>query len=117
MPIALGAVGITLEQQVASYAVFPNDGIRVAPRLVRKVSNADGIVLWEDKPAVSEVIDQQTARTMMTLFKAVTQHGTGASVAAIEPSAGRKDGHHQRLYRCLVFGIFAFGHLRRMGGL
>ena len=92
LPIALGAVGITLEEQVASYAVFPNDGIRVAPHLVRKVTNADGIVLWEDKPAVNEVIDQQTARTMMTLFKAVTQHGTGAAVAQLNHPLGGKTG-------------------------
>ena len=63
---------------MASYSVFPNDGIRVAPRLIRKVSNADGITLWEDTPAVNEVISQQTARTMMTLLRAVTEHGTGA---------------------------------------
>ncbi|HEX3849937.1 MAG TPA: transglycosylase domain-containing protein, partial [Polyangiaceae bacterium] len=52
LPIALGAVEITLEEQVASYSVFPNDGVRVAPRLIRKVSNADGITLWEAKPTV-----------------------------------------------------------------
>ena len=92
LPIALGAVGITLEEQVASYAVFPNDGIRVAPHLVRKVTNADGIVLWEDKPEVNEVIDQQTARTMMTLFEAVTQHGTGAAVAQLNHPLGGKTG-------------------------
>ncbi|MFP5248453.1 MAG: penicillin-binding protein 1A, partial [Acidobacteriota bacterium] len=71
LPIALGAVDISLDQQVASYAVFPNDGIRVAPHLIRKVTNADGIVLWEEKPEVREVIDQETARTMMTLLEAV----------------------------------------------
>jgi len=43
LPIAIGAVEITLQEQVASYAVFPNDGLRVTPRLIRKVSNADGI--------------------------------------------------------------------------
>src|SRR5579863_3490657 len=58
LPIALGAVEITLDEQVASYSVFPNDGVRVTPHLVRKVSNADGISLWEDRPAVSQVIDQ-----------------------------------------------------------
>jgi penicillin-binding protein 1A len=36
LPVALGAVEITLEEQVASYAVFPNDGIRVTPRLIRR---------------------------------------------------------------------------------
>jgi penicillin-binding protein 1A len=92
LPVALGAVEITLEEQVASYAVFPNDGIRVAPRLIRKVSNADGITLWQDTPAVNEVIDQQTARTMMTLLRGVTQHGTGASAAQLNHPLGGKTG-------------------------
>ncbi len=92
LPVALGAVGITLEEQVASYAVFPNDGIRVAPRLIRKVSNADGITLWQDTPAVKEVIDQKTARTMMTLLRGVTEHGTGAMAAQLHHPLGGKTG-------------------------
>ncbi len=92
LPIALGAVGITLEEQVASYSVFPNDGIRVAPHLIRKVSNADDIVLWQDKPAVKEVIDRQTARTMMTLLEGVVEHGTGAAAAQLHHPLGGKTG-------------------------
>jgi penicillin-binding protein 1A len=92
LPIALGAVEITLEEQVASYAVFPNDGLRVKPRMVRKVSNADGSTLWEDTPSVNEVIDQQTARTMTTLLRAVTQHGTGAAAAQLNHPLGGKTG-------------------------
>ncbi|MGC9159341.1 MAG: penicillin-binding protein 1A [Terracidiphilus sp.] len=92
LPVALGAAGVTLEEQVASYSVFPNDGIRVAPRLIRKVSNADGITLWEDRPAVREVIDQQTARAMMTLLRAVIARGTGAAAAQINHPLGGKTG-------------------------
>jgi len=92
LPVALGAVEISLEEQVASYSVFPNDGIRVTPHLVRKVSNADGIVLWEDRPGVAQVIDQQTARTMMILLQAVTAHGTGAAVAQLNHPLGGKTG-------------------------
>jgi penicillin-binding protein 1A len=92
LPVALGAVEITLEEQVASYSVFPNDGIRVQPRLIRKVSNADGITLWEDPPVVKEVISQQTARTMMTLLQAVTAHGTGAAAAQLKHPLGGKTG-------------------------
>jgi penicillin-binding protein 1A len=92
LPVALGAVEITLEEQVASYAVFPNDGLRVKPRLIRKVSNADGITLWEEPPAVNEVVSQQTARTMMTLFQAVIQHGTGAAAAQLNHPLGGKTG-------------------------
>jgi penicillin-binding protein 1A len=92
LPIALGAVEITLEEQVASYSVFPNDGIRVKPRLIRKVSNADGITLWEDAPQVDEVISQQTARTMMTFLRAVTAHGTGAAASQLNHPVGGKTG-------------------------
>jgi penicillin-binding protein 1A len=92
LPVALGAVEITLQEQVASYSVFPNDGIRVTPRLIRKVSNADGITLWQDNSAVEEVIDQQTARTMMTLLQGVTQHGTGAAAAQLKHPLGGKTG-------------------------
>ncbi|MGD0732413.1 MAG: PBP1A family penicillin-binding protein [Terracidiphilus sp.] len=92
LPIAIGAVEITLEEQVASYSVFPNDGIRVSPRLVRKVSNADGITLWEQPPAVTEVISQPTARTMMTLLRAVTKYGTGAAAAQLNHPLGGKTG-------------------------
>jgi penicillin-binding protein 1A len=92
LPIALGAAEITLEEQVQSYAVFPNDGIRVKPRLIRKVSNADGIALWQDSPSVDEIVSQQTARTMMTLFRGVTAHGTGAAVAQMNHPLGGKTG-------------------------
>ncbi|MGH9599534.1 MAG: penicillin-binding protein 1A [Terracidiphilus sp.] len=92
LPIALGAVGITLQQQVASYAVFPNDGLRVAPRLIRQVSNADGIVLWRDPSAVRQVIDQKTARTMMTMLEAVIHSGTGAAAAQLDHPLGGKTG-------------------------
>jgi penicillin-binding protein 1A len=92
LPIALGAVEITLEEQVASYSVFPNDGIRVKPRLIRKVSNSDGITLWEEAPQVDEVISQQTARTMMTFLRAVTAHGTGAAASQLNHPLGGKTG-------------------------
>jgi penicillin-binding protein 1A len=92
LPIALGAAEITLDEQVTSYSVFPNDGIRVKPRLIRKVSNADGITLWEEAPAVDEIISQQTARTMMTLLRTVTRSGTGAAAAQLNHPVGGKTG-------------------------
>jgi penicillin-binding protein 1A len=92
LPIALGAASITLEQQVDSYSVFPNDGIRVTPRLMRKVENYDGITLWRERPEIDEVISEDTAREMMTLLEAVTAHGTGAAVAQMHHPLGGKTG-------------------------
>jgi len=92
LPIALGAASISLEQQVASYAVFPNDGIRVAPRLIRKVQNYEGVTLWQDRPEIDEVISQETDRKMMVLLQAVIAHGTGAVASELHHPLGGKTG-------------------------
>jgi penicillin-binding protein 1A len=57
LPVALGAVEITLEEQVASYAVFPNDGIRVtAAAHPQSFQRRRHHAVAGDTPAVNEVI-------------------------------------------------------------
>ena len=92
LPVALGAVEITLREQVAAYSVFPNDGIRVAPRLVRRVTTAEGAPLTDDPPEVQEVINAKTARTMMVFLKEVTRSGTAAAAASLNHPLGGKTG-------------------------
>jgi penicillin-binding protein 1A len=92
LPVALGSAEVTLEQQTAAYSVFPNDGIRIAPRLVRRVVSADGIPLTTDTPDVTEVVSQKTARTMMEFFRGVTSEGTAASLRALNHPLGGKTG-------------------------
>ncbi|HUY81867.1 MAG TPA: PBP1A family penicillin-binding protein [Acidobacteriaceae bacterium] len=92
LPIALGAADITLQQQVDAYSVFPNDGIRVATRFIRRVTTADGMPLSEPNPQVSEVISPRIAREMMVLLEAVIHHGTGATAASLNHPLGGKTG-------------------------
>ena len=92
LPVALGAVEVTLKEQVAAYAAFPNEGLRIAPRLVRKVTDADGSVIAEDKSEVSEATSAKTARTMMVLLREVTNSGTGAAAKALHHELGGKTG-------------------------
>ena len=92
LPVAIGAAGITLEQQVASYSVFPNDGIRIAPHYIRKVAQADGLPLEQKTPEVREVISLDIAREMMILLQAVVQHGTGAAASSMKHALGGKTG-------------------------
>ncbi len=92
LPVALGAVEITLREQVAAYSVFPNDGIRIAPRMVRRVTTADGIPMNEGTPEVNEVISTKTARTMMVLLREVIHSGTGTAAAALNHPLGGKTG-------------------------
>ncbi len=79
LPVAIGAADLTLYEQVGAYTVFPNDGIRIEPHLIRRLTQADGLPVKERNPAVTEVLSVETARTMMTLLKAVVQYGTGAA--------------------------------------
>jgi penicillin-binding protein 1A len=92
LPVALGAVEVTLKEQVAAYAVFPNDGLRITPRLVRKVTDADGGSLAEDSPEVKEATSTKTARTMMTFLREVTSSGTGKAAMALHHPLGGKTG-------------------------
>ncbi len=92
LPVALGAVEITLEQQVGAYSVFPNDGILVEPHLIRKVANSDGMTLSQDSAKVTEVTSTRTARTMMTLFKEAVQSGTAVEAASLHHALGGKTG-------------------------
>jgi penicillin-binding protein 1A len=92
LPVAIGSADITLYEQVGAYSVFPNDGIRIEPHYIRKVTQADGLPLEEKAPQVTEVISVETARTMMVLLQAVTRMGTGAAAAALKHPLGGKTG-------------------------
>ena len=93
LPVALGSVEATLQEQVAAYSSFPNDGVRIGPHLIRKVTNADGLTLSESPANVSESTSMKTARTMMTFFKAVIQPGgTAAEAGALHHPLGGKTG-------------------------
>ncbi|MDE3105182.1 MAG: PBP1A family penicillin-binding protein [Acidobacteriota bacterium] len=92
LPVAIGAADISLYEQVSSYSVFPNDGVRIEPHYIRKVTQADGVELPQPVPAVSAVISVETARMMMQLLQAVTQIGTAASAAQLHHPLGGKTG-------------------------
>jgi penicillin-binding protein 1A len=92
LPIAIGAADLTLYEQVQSYSVFPNDGIRIEPHYIRKVTQADGLPMDEPPAEVTEVISVDTARTMMEFLQAVTRMGTGAAAAQLKHPLGGKTG-------------------------
>jgi penicillin-binding protein 1A len=93
LPVALGSVEATLQEQVAAYSSFPNDGVRLGPHLIRKVTNADGLTLSESPANVAESTSMKTARIMMTFFKAVMQPGgTAAAAGVLHHPLGGKTG-------------------------
>lgn len=92
LPVAIGAADLTLAEQVASYSVFPNDGIRITPHYIKRVTQADGTPAEVRAAPVREVISVEIARKMMMLLQAVTQHGTAAAASELHHALGGKTG-------------------------
>jgi penicillin-binding protein 1A len=90
LPVAVGAADLTLFEQTSAYSVFPNDGVRITPRYITKVTDYEGRVLEEDYPEVKDVISARTARIMTSMLREVVQHGTGIAAAGMKyPLAGK----------------------------
>jgi penicillin-binding protein 1A len=92
LPVAIGAADLTLSEQVGAYSVFPNDGIRVEPHFIRKVTQANGLPLDQKPPEINEVISVETAREMMQLLEAVALSGTGVATSQLKHPFGGKTG-------------------------
>ena len=79
--IALGAVDVTPLELVAAYAPFANGGLRVHPRLVRRIEAADGTVLWSAEVAPADtVMDPRDAYQLTSMLRGVVDNGTARSV-------------------------------------
>ena len=90
LPVALGSAEIALMEQTSAYSVFPNDGVRVTPRYLTRVTDYEGRVLEEDFPDVKDVISERTARIMTSMLREVVLHGTGIAAAKLPfPVAGK----------------------------
>src|SRR5438270_8813635 len=92
LPVALGSAEITLLEQTSAYSVFPNDGVRIVPRYITKVTDYEGRVLEEDYPEVKDVIGAKTARTMVGMLRQVVLHGTGVAASSLKAPLGGKTG-------------------------
>ena len=90
LPVALGSAEITLIEQTSAYSVFPNDGVRVTPRYITRVTDYEGRVLEEDFADVKDAISERTARIMTSMLREVVLHGTGVAAAKLPfPVAGK----------------------------
>jgi penicillin-binding protein 1A len=90
LPVALGSAEVTLLEQTSAFSVFPNDGVRVAPRYITKVTEYDGRILEEDFSDIKDVVSSRTARVMTSMLREVVLHGTAVAAAKMPyPLAGK----------------------------
>jgi penicillin-binding protein 1A len=92
LSVALGAAEATLVEMTSAYSVFPNQGVRMRPYSVMKVSDREGNVLEENRPEPKDAIRADTAYVMTSLLRGVVQRGTAGRAAALNWPIGGKTG-------------------------
>jgi penicillin-binding protein 1A len=95
LPLALGSADMKLIEHVSAFTVFPDDGIRIDPHMIRRVTSYDGALLEEARPSIHEVISPDVARTMTAMLEEVIQFGTGMEAKALKRPAAGKTGTTQ----------------------
>ncbi|HWZ98117.1 MAG TPA: PBP1A family penicillin-binding protein [Candidatus Dormibacteraeota bacterium] len=95
LPLALGAADMKLLEHVSAFTVFPDDGIRIDPHMIRRVSSYDGALLEEAHPSIHEVVSPDVARTMTAMLEEVIQFGTGIEAKVLKRPAAGKTGTTQ----------------------
>jgi membrane carboxypeptidase/penicillin-binding protein len=78
--IALGALEVTPVELVTAYVPFANGGVRVTPRLVRRIEAPDGKVLWSSEVQRQQVMDPRDAYEMTSMLRAVVDYGSGRAI-------------------------------------
>jgi penicillin-binding protein 1A len=92
LPLALGASDLTLLEHTSGFTVFPNDGVRVASRMIDRVTDYDGRVVDEFPPQVSDVLPAPIARLMVSMLRETINSGTATRAKTLAnqyPLAGK----------------------------
>ena len=96
--IAMGQeVGVTPVQMVAAFGALANDGVRIAPHLIREVRSADGAVVYSAQPEQRRVISAETAIALRGMLEGVTLNGTAKKAQLDGYSAAGKTGTAQKI--------------------
>lgn len=77
----LAANGVGLQtgsvQLAAAYATLAAGGLYAAPTLARRVTDAEGRVVWEHRPEPRRVVSEPTARAVVDMLEAAVQSDEG----------------------------------------
>lgn len=86
LTMALGAGSVTPFQMVQAYAVFANGGYQITPRMISRITDNQGRLLYQAQPAQLDesqrVIEARNAFVMSSLLQEVARSGTAAKAQA-----------------------------------
>ncbi|MEC8981197.1 MAG: PBP1A family penicillin-binding protein [SAR324 cluster bacterium] len=120
----LGSLSTTLQEMIAAYGVFANQGRLVKPIYILRVEDQAGNTLESSLPEFKQVTSEETAFLLSNVLQDVVQTGTGRRARAIgRPSAGKTgttndsvDAWYIGYIPQLLTGVYVgFDKPRRMG--
>lgn len=83
--MALGTGEVSLYEMVNSYAVFLNKGQKIEPRIIRRIEDSEGNMLYSDSSHEPEntVLSEDIAQTILAMMQGVVDRGTAKSLRSI----------------------------------
>jgi penicillin-binding protein 1A len=76
----LGAADVVPLELVAAFSAFANNGVLVRPRLIRRIEDAQGTLIWEAPILRTPVLSPEVAFLTTSLMEDVVNRGTGGGV-------------------------------------
>ncbi|KQY12635.1 transglycosylase domain-containing protein [Rhizobium sp. Root482] len=104
--IALGTSEVSLVELTSAYAPFMNGGFKATPHVIKRISTADGTVLYEntyDNPP--RVLDPAVVSEMNRMMVGVIERGTGRKAQLEGWQAAGKSGTTQSFRDALFVGF------------
>lgn len=107
--IAIGQ-GVTANtvQIMAAYNTLANDGLYVAPRLVREVVDADGVSSEVEAQEARRVVSPETANAVTEMLVGVVDSGTGTAAAVPQYRVAGKTGTAWKVFEDAA-GVNGYG--------
>lgn len=103
LPSSIGSVAIGQEvavtplQMVSAFGALANDGMRIAPHLIREIRTAGGATSYRPSPEQRQVIRKETATALRGMLEGVTLNGTARKAQLDGYTAAGKTGTAQKI--------------------
>lgn len=74
--IALGSFDASIYDMVGAYGIFANKGAWTQPTYILKIEDKNGVVLYDSKPVIKVVLNEEVAYVMTRMLRGVVTGGT-----------------------------------------
>jgi cell division protein FtsI (penicillin-binding protein 3) len=96
--IAIGQeIGVTPLQMAAAFGILANDGVLVAPHLVREIRTSSGAGVYRSNPEQRRVVTPETSQALRRMLEGVTLNGTAKLAQLDGYTAAGKTGTAQKI--------------------